>query len=166
MGGGLDDFGTFFPVLAALVNRTSGPVLELGCGNYSTPMLHFMCKNRPLFSAETDSKWFEKFAEYQSTNHDIRLVSDWDQYDVIDRYFWDVALVDHAPGKRRIVETARLKDRCRFLVLHDVEELDKSTPCGADYKWAQILPMFKHVWIWNRYRPHTAVVSNFEEFVP
>lgn len=47
---------THIPILAAVVAMTDGPVLELGTGLNSTPLLSEMCfhMSRDLYSIETD----------------------------------------------------------------------------------------------------------------
>jgi hypothetical protein len=164
MAYGLPDFGTFFPLLAACVSRTTGPVLELGAGDHSTPMLHFMCKHegRKLITAETDAKWLAKYTNYVSAFHEIHLVEKWDQWTRLEEMgYWSVALVDNAPGDTRLSLIKRLKGRCQYIVIHDTE---KDENVGTDYKYEEIIPSFKYVYEWKRYRPYTTVVSDDHPF--
>lgn len=49
---------THLAVLMEAVRRTAGPVLELGVGLYSTPVLHWLCypTNRRLVSYDSDAQ--------------------------------------------------------------------------------------------------------------
>jgi hypothetical protein len=57
------DYGTHIAPLLTAVLATDGPVLELGCGDFSTPLLHAICakQNRLLVSTDTDKAWLELF---------------------------------------------------------------------------------------------------------
>jgi hypothetical protein len=58
-----NDYATHQPVLYEAVMSTSGPIIEFGCGNGSTDMLHEICKrtNRILVSVEDDLDWMNRF---------------------------------------------------------------------------------------------------------
>lgn len=70
------DYGTHvFPLLVAVLN-TTGPILEMGCGNFSTPLLHTACaKNkRFLLSAETNADWLKLFTCFATDWHHLKIV--------------------------------------------------------------------------------------------
>ncbi len=62
----MDMYGTHMACLIAAVINTTGPVLELGSGHYSTPLLHVLCSPhdgkpaRLLVSTETELNWLNK----------------------------------------------------------------------------------------------------------
>eukprot|EP00999_Lentomonas_sp_LEN2_P000078 NODE_1077_length_1022_cov_84.350838_g1032_i0.p1 GENE.NODE_1077_length_1022_cov_84.350838_g1032_i0~~NODE_1077_length_1022_cov_84.350838_g1032_i0.p1 ORF type:complete len:256 (+),score=17.83 NODE_1077_length_1022_cov_84.350838_g1032_i0:113-880(+) len=58
-----ETFGSHLPVSIAAVMLTSGPVLELGAGYFSTPYFQDLvaANGRHLHSADTDVKWLERF---------------------------------------------------------------------------------------------------------
>lgn len=58
-----DPYGTHQPVLYTLAINTMGPIIEFGCGNSSTDLLHEVCKqtNRLLISIDDDEAWLNKF---------------------------------------------------------------------------------------------------------
>lgn len=150
--------GTHFPVLAACVARTRGPVLELGAGEYSTPLLHLLCKDRLLVTVEHDPAWLEKFRDTERSLHKLILVRNYDEAKVIEEIAWDVALVDHAPGTRRVTEILRLKDRTRFIVVHDTDE--------PGYHYEPVLAGFKYRYDYKRWIRWATVVSMTEPFEP
>jgi len=154
----MDATSTHFPILAACVARTTGPVLELGCGDYSTPMLHLLCRNRRLVSIDSDANWLSRYEDFRSSTHELVHASDWANAGVIDANSWDVALVDHAPGTRRAPEIQRLMHRAKFIVIHDTED--------PNYGYEPILSQFKFRYDYTRLKPWTSVVSMTEEFRP
>lgn len=164
---GLGDYFSHYPILAAAVARTNGPVLELGCGDGSTPLLHYMCAGtgRYLLTADTNSEWLSKFRAgyYRQRLHEFYLVDQWKDFPLLNFIHdkWSVALVDGAPGEDRAGLALRLKESCTFIVCHDSER-DYGT--GANYRYEEITPEFKYVTEWRRYRPYTLVLSNEEPF--
>lgn len=52
------NWGTHQTPLISAVMHTKGPILELGCGDFSTPLLHAICSTnqRMLLSTDTDKK--------------------------------------------------------------------------------------------------------------
>src|SRR3954465_681875 len=50
---------THFPLLIKLVQMTQGPILELGSGLFSTPLLHWLC-----FEQERELHTWEKYEHY------------------------------------------------------------------------------------------------------
>lgn len=144
-------YGTHIPVLLKIMEKTKGPVLELGCGFSSTPFLYWLCQDQDrLFkSFDNDKDWIEK------VGYPVEFVTDWDKID-IDNTHWSVALVDHRPGDRRIVDIERLKDKADFIILHDSEpEVDKF------YLYRRIYPLFKYRFDYVKFLPNTTVLSNF-----
>lgn len=151
----LPAYGSHFPVLAAMVAQSSGPVLELGAGDFSTPLLHLMCEpgRRSLDTVETDPAWLESFTDLRTDWHRLHSVEldGWDRLTWIDERRWGLVFVDHRPGERRIVDIARLRGRADFLVVHDTEE--------RGYGYEPVLATFPHRWDWKRCSAWTTVVS-------
>jgi hypothetical protein len=143
-------YGTHLPVLIKAVLATKGPVLELGCGLASTPMLFWICQEqgRKFVSYENDSAWIRR------VGYPVNLSDDWNQID-IDNTHWSVAFLDHRPGERRIIDAIRLEDKADLIILHDSEpELDKY------YQYQKIYPMFKYRLDYTKFLPNTVVLSN------
>lgn len=143
------------PLLMEAVNRTTGPIAELGAGWFSTPLLHWMCAKteRRLVSYETSPNFAEKAEAFREPWHEIRWVPSWDYADL--EQPWGLAFVDHKPGIRRKEDIRRLADWAQAIVAHDT--------CGRtdkDYRYSEIWHLFK----WRadyQVRPKTTVVSNF-----
>lgn len=169
-----------FPILAAAIAKTAGPILECGSGDYSTPMIHFLAKDRLIVTAETDPDWMKGFEKYRTPNHEFHLIGDgskakdprdgaveWQAWKRIEEVQLDVALVDHCPGNFRWQIVQRLKGRCKYVVCHDVEECwmpKEGNPRG--YEWEKARGIFKYEFVWRDYVPYTMVLSDEEEFRP
>ena len=69
MGSG--DFGTHMVPLVNAVMNTTGDVFEMGSGDYSTPLLHYILTNqkRNLLTADTDLKWLDLFTYLKNEYH-------------------------------------------------------------------------------------------------
>lgn len=144
------------PILARIMDLTDGPVLELGMGIYSTPLMDLMCAEtkRELVSYDNDPVWFEENKKWESDYHHVEFVEDWDKIN-IERH-WSVALVDHKPAKRRKVEITRLVKYANFVIIHDSEPISDKF-----FKYSWIYKHFKYRYDYTKCRPHTTILSNF-----
>lgn len=142
----LRQFGTWLPAMFDVLLRTAGPVLEVGSG-FGTPILRAYCSGyRSLSTVESDPRWF---AELQKLPPDpSHLIFD----KLPDVGFWDVALVDSAPPATRQPYINMLRDRCRFIVVHDCEP-------GNFQGYGYNFEGFSHVAVWNDLLPHTCVLT-------
>ena len=145
-------WGSHLPALLECVLRTTGPVLEMGAGLWSTPVLHAVCEQqaRRLVTVEEGAVWREKFQEYMRGWH-LFLRS----YDaaLVDAIGWSVALIDHAKDRRQR-DLIRLADRAEFLVVHDAN-------CPKVYGYD--FSAFTYRREFGRLAPTTMVVSNRRE---
>lgn len=155
-------YGSHMPILARIVDLTDGAILEIGMGIYSTPLLDLMCaeKKRTLVSFDNDAEWFKENEKWESDYHKVIFVpnEDWDDRvtKLMDENYWDVVFIDHKPAKRRIKEVVRLKDKAKFILIHDSEpESDRF------FKYSWIYKHFKYVYQYTNCRPNTAILSNF-----
>lgn len=114
-------WGSHLPVLAACVALTEGPVLELGVGWFSTPLLHALCglKERLLISVESDQEWIRKLPPYHCGWH--RMVhSGYDEFSALPPGELSVVFIDNSPGgERRRRDFERYLPLARFVVVHD-----------------------------------------------
>lgn len=157
------NYATHLAALIQAVNKTDGDVLELGIGTFSTPYLHYPClvSKRHLTSYDNEKGWVRKFATskhsshmYQGSYHDLFYVKNWDDAEI--ERPWDVALVDHSPDHRRIVEIKRLANFAKYIVVHDTNgRFDKK------YHYSKVYPLFKYKTDWVKEERHATVLSNF-----
>lgn len=149
-------------ILAGVVAQTTGPVIELGVGHYSTAMLHFMCKHRPLLSIENDIDWHNFYAApFRNGTHDFYYAKNMTYVEALntDKYkplFWDVAFIDHSPEQQRRDTVEEMRKRAKFIVVHDAE------PEAVIYNWGNLFETFKYKYYWNFYGNGTMAVSDFE----
>jgi len=163
--GQIDANATHIGILAGMVAKTTGPVVELGVGHYSTPVLHYMSQvGRPTLSVETNKEWCEYFAnQYQNRIHEFyctenKLVSvDFFSNEQYKDIKWDVAFVDNGPETDRAKCVQLLRDKAKYIVVHDSE------PAAVAYNWGGIWDTFKHRYYWDFYGNGTIVVSDTEE---
>jgi len=151
------NYGTHLAALIRTMFLTSGDVLELGMGFFSTPFLHYQCmiSDRKLVSYENNkawARWFIKYG-YENPNHEIRHVNDWDDADI--EKPWDVALVDHSPDFRRVKDIRRLASFAKYIIIHDSNKEHEK-----DYHYSTIYPLFKHRKVWTKDKRHVDVLSN------
>ena len=145
------------PMLIKVVQMSEGPILEIGSGPFSTPLLHWLCheKGRKLITYENVPDYFKFAKGFQSRNHRIRFVKDWEEMDI--KAHWGVVLIDHEPAKRRHADILKLKDNADYIVIHDTEPERENK-----YGYQNIWPLFKYRYDWKGCRPWTTVVSNFK----
>lgn len=168
---GINSFGTHFPVLATVAAWTTGPILEMGCGDYSTPMLHGLCAptKRTLVSTDAHKGWLELFTDmerdwhtfiyvpaYEPENNQPRNIwispnsNAWDT--IGSDSHWGIVFIDHTPGLRRVVDIERLRPNTDIFVIHDTDD--------STYGYDRVVKTFKYTYEYRRYRSTTLVVSD------
>lgn len=154
---GMNGYGTHLPILVSIAGLTEGPILELGAGVYSTPILHEMCvpKKRPITTCEQNPSWFKSVSKYQNDWHKMLLVDNWETCEVFNGQQWDVVFVDHNPSIRRHVDIRRLKNKAQYMVVHDTD--------NPGYQYEPVLGEFKYRYDYKKMEPWTTVVSNFNK---
>lgn len=143
-------------LIAAVAAARPGPVLEIGAGLYSTPLLHALCAatGRHLTTIDGDPNWIECFNSLRSRSHGLLSVDAWDSaIEVTDVVAdWAVIFIDHAPAERRVVEIDRLANRCQLMVVHDSEH--------PLYNYEPSFAKFKYRFDYKRLCPWTTILSN------
>lgn len=146
--------GTHMSPLITAVMNTCGPVVELGCGDFSTPLLHAICstQKRYLLSLDNDAKWLNHFLDLENDFHVIKYTPKMLDFLKHNNQHWSVVFVDQAPGEERAISMELLKNHTDIFVMHDSE-----TQC---YGYSRILTGFKYVYIYERYNVTTTIASN------
>jgi len=148
-------YGTHLPVLLRALELTDGPVLELGAGIFSTPVLHWICTRdkRQLVSMDNDPRFYNWAGRFANEYHRLVLVDDWDKVNI--GYPWDVVLVDHSPGERRVVEIRRLAFYAKYIIIHD-----SNGRWNKAYHYDTIYSLFTSLYTFDKVEPSTTVLSN------
>lgn len=153
-------YGTHLPGLIKAMSKTTGDVLELGMGVFSTPYLHYQCilSNRKLVSYENYKNWMQKFldSEYDCENHEINFVEKYSDAKI--EKGWSVALVDQTPDSSRTEEIRRLANYAEYIVIHDAAERHTHI-----YHYDTIYPLFKYRTDWDEESNPAVVLSNFHD---
>jgi len=164
LGGGDTKYGTHMVPLITAVQNTRGDIFEMGCGDFSTPLLHAVClyQKRSILSADTSLEWLNLFKYLENDFHTFKYVDvyedDWEKnpkphkWDDIGNREWGVVFVDHRPGERRKDDIKRLKDKAQIIVVHDTEY--------PGYGYEPILNLFKYRFDYKIYSTQTTLVSN------
>jgi hypothetical protein len=92
-------YSTHNALLLKVLAMSQGDVLELGGGAFSTPLLHWYCKNegRKLVTYDDNHDYYLFEKQFQSKLHTIRFVEDWDEVDA--KTHRGLVFIDHG-GKK------------------------------------------------------------------
>jgi hypothetical protein len=106
---------SYMPALIHAVARSTGPILEIGVGHFSTPVLHEIATaGRRVVSVEDAPAWIKMFEHYSSAFHEIKGGSYDDILPTLTGTQWGVTFIDNSPGGER-----RRKDFVAFLPISD-----------------------------------------------
>jgi len=167
--GEIDLDGTHSCVLATLLAKTTGPILELGSGHYSTPLIHHMCSSRFCLSVGNESKQFKYYCEKIGSRFHYfypvgkELVSSilsakLDSFE-FGNICWDVVFIDHFPVEDRVKCVEMLRNKAKYIICHDTEPL-----VSTEYNWNNIWDSFKYKYYWSYFGKNgTTVMSETAE---
>lgn len=153
----MNPFSTHIPILLVCLRHTTGPVLELGSGWFSTPVLSTFATGRLVRTVETNPEWHSRITQistYQpitSHRHQVVFVPDYNDAPM-DDHDWSIVFLDHEPPPRRGVDAARLRERIQLIIGHDSEH--------PDYGYDPVFEQFKYRFTYSRMMPWTTVVSD------
>lgn len=146
----MDASSTHLPYLALAVLKFGGPLLEIGCGPFSTPFLHGYPKNLPSFqvvSIERELDWAQGLqGRGFPVHHEPSIANAVERFKTMP---WKIVFVDcHKEDRLPSIE-AFLNHGC-VIVVHDTE---------ADY-FVPFLPTVKYVKTFKELCPWTSWMSN------
>lgn len=157
----VDPWGSFVPTLLRALGMRGirGPVLELGGGAYSTPVLHEMCREDGVVTVEADETWAAQVRRYEAPHHRVLCrpyFSDargpvWEETGGFGAP-WSLVFIDPAPASVRMPLALACAEVCPLVVLHDTEPRVRS-----EYGWD--FSAFKYVAHDDRLEPWTSIVS-------
>ena len=157
-----------------LTKQSTKKILELGCGEGSTPYLnkYIQDDNRNLISFDTNPEWLNKFSYMQSEKHKFVFQPDNFTFDAKNNEWYDrtpeitnwldevtedgvsVCLVDHACGERRHSDIKRIYQKCDIMVIHDSE------PQATGYMMNKIWNLFSYTLHFKKFGAWATLVSN------
>jgi len=146
------------------VENTTGDVLELGCGDHSTILLHELLKGtgRKLVSVDDNYEWASRFTHMANDDHVFKVI-DKDKWFVAIHEFakceWGVILVDQgydASGDTsRFYSVKKLVDHAEYVIAHDADLLPQMQT--KDYNWKIYYPKYTPI-VWRK-GPPTYIIS-------
>lgn len=163
----MDIVGSHQRLLIAAAVRTRGPILELGVGWYSTPILHELAKaqGRKLVTIDNNNDWLKQFKNFECSIHRLILVGWWGEADYACSSYdreadcWGTVFIDQGQPIEREYAIRRLlaeKEQPELFVMHDTEE-------GFAYGYDRTLPMFRYKWTDKSQKAHTTIASNVRD---
>ncbi len=151
-------YSTHNPFLIEYVQKTTGPVLELGSGVFSTPLLHWLCRNRDLYTYENNPEYYHFARKFRSKFHRIRPIDKWEDLKP-DKHYSIVFIDFSAKGSIKRGEMAiRFKDHADFIILHDTEP-----PREKEYGYDKVWKHFRYRRDWKECSTWTSVLSTFNK---
>jgi len=153
------NFGTHITPLLAAVLHTKEDVIEMGMGDYSTPLLHEIIayqrkkgSDRKLISFESNQSWLANFDDLACHWHKFFLVDDWLSANL--DYNISVLFVDHAPAEQRRLDIIKYAHIAKIVVVHDTDKMNY-------YQYQSAFDLFQYAFTYKRYAKSTTVLSNF-----
>jgi hypothetical protein len=145
--------GTHLPYLAKLLQRVDGPILEMGSGFFSTPLLYW----HTVMHSQTFRSYESKKAWADTMGAPVQFVQDWSQVN-INEMRWSLVFIDHGQALLRKDHAIAVKDLTDYVVLHDTEYQHEPT-----YRYSEVWPHFKHRLDFTDILPHTTILSNTQD---
>ena len=120
------NYGTHREVLKAVLKVVNKPVLELGAGDYSTPLIHNLLKDRriPIVTIDHDRVWLSKYEEFKTKYHSFLKISrneDLMKYFEEDKTDWGLVFIDNGSWRMRYEAVRRYSQTADYIVLHDCD---------------------------------------------
>lgn len=149
----MDPYATHLFPLVKTALETTGPILELGCGFYSTPILREICRSqgRQFLCQSSDESWMGK------VGGEIEKVADWTVWTPPQASggLWGMVFVDSEEGTwNRVKRVPMLSGFTHTIVLHDA---DISMERGG---WPAAKLAFPNISIYQEHKPWTAVMRS------
>lgn len=148
----MDPYSTHTPVTALALMKTAElfpdlPILELGCGDYSSPMCNLMAQGRGYVIYSADPVWSDRYKDIAQVRHvELSGPKQWAEV----RYpgGWGVALLDSEESVvNRMKQVPALLEAAVVVVMHDARE--------------DQIPEAKYSGLFTRFRPWTWIGSNY-----
>jgi flavodoxin len=150
----VDPYATHQKALIDALFDNPGPVLELGCGDYSTPIIRSITKSRGnTFNIVSSSE--EWGSKYINQCDNLNIIKDWTKWEPNEEY--SVCLLDNEQVTwKRYEHLPTLLKVCKCVVIHDADRYNNFTG------WKELLETHKHVW-YKESLPHTVTIysNNF-----
>ena len=156
-------YGTHQPVLYEAIKRSTldkFPILELGCGQFSTDLIHRLAKDRQIISVDSDAGWLDSCRKiHEGPTHEFKLCS-FEEMSTFTGIF-SVIFVDQGLWESRLESIKAYKNNAEFVVLHDSDYLVRELGVNFSdyYKYHKtFMPLQPYPYVTG---PPTTILSNF-----
>lgn len=136
-----NEYATHQPFLWHYLKKTNKPILELGSGYGSTPLLHAYsaCHNIPLYTLDHDKEWLANFSSYESDLHNICHVDvsgGWEAFEaaIPNAIEWGLVFIDQGSWESRVNCARLLRSKAEYILIHDCDCVIKSFGLGKVIK--------------------------------
>jgi len=147
----VDPYSTHVPVTALALHKTAAlfpglPILECGCGDYSTPMIWMLKGGREHVIYSADPQWSSRYKDIAEIRRvGLEEPKKWAPVDIAGE--WGLCLMDSEESvANRMQRIPALLENCKVVVMHDARE--------------DMIPKAKHAAIFSVYRPWTWIGSS------
>ena len=148
----MDPYSTHIPITALALAKTAElfpdlPIIECGCGDYSSPMIQLLKGKRSHTIYSSDAVWSKKFKDLADLIVPVSPISvhQWGEFSINKQY--GLCLMD---SEELVVYRAKhipaLLEKCKVVVMHDAR--------------ANMCDVGKFNYIYNLYLPWTWIGSN------
>lgn len=129
------------------------PILELGCGHYSTPLLASIARiqNRKFKVITSSTEWSRSFSNLDCEMELIEFER-WQDISFNDREWGMVLLDNEETAAARYDQLFKLSGDAKAVVFHDANRVDSAT-------WGLMTLFYKHLFFSDQYLPSTAILT-------
>lgn len=118
----MDGYATHLEALVNAALESDGDILELGCGDYSTPVLSAIAKHRgnKLVVNASDPAWASRYKDFAEI-----VIVDWKTWQPKGK--WGMIFLDneeHQPY--RLMRVPKLLEHTPIVVMHDADQAEMS----------------------------------------
>lgn len=146
----MDAYSTHLEALIKTAVETTGDILELGCGDYSTLQLVAICnaQNRKYRAQASNREWASRYG-------DLVEIVDWSRWKPpqAEGGKWGMVFLDSeesvADRIKRLPILATVTDT---VVMHD------ANIAMANPNWEKMAEPYSRITVFNRFTPHTVVM--------
>ena len=145
----MDPYATHLEALVETAMHSKGPILELGCGHYSTPVLASICaaQERKFLVQASNEEWAAQFTEIA----DVELV-DWSNWTPPEGK-WGMVFLDSEEAVRdRIKRLPALAKVADVVVMHDANVAIKNP------EWKSLIQDYREIQVFHKHVPWTVVM--------
>ena len=129
----MDNYGSHRLVLAEVLKRTTKPILELGAGDFSTPLIHIETKSKKIVTIDDSKMWLSKFWRLETDWHKFMVLDEEETMEFYkkDNVKWGLVFIDNSTWELRFAAIMKYKDIADYIILHDCNYYPDNNIFGA-----------------------------------